>query len=95
MTTPASTMSSSATPTGSAKARPTSNDLSKEGYLRLKKESKKQRRERRQRERERRSAGLFLSDAEFNDYYEWCVKKCRKSKSGVRASWDVARFWGC
>ena len=66
---------------------PASNDLSKGGYLRLKKESKKQRRKRQQRERERGSAGLFLSDVEFNGYYEWCIKGCQKSGLGVRATW--------
>ena len=31
--------------------------------------------------------GLFLNDAEFDNYYKWFVKRGRKSGLGVRASW--------
>ena len=38
-------------------------------------------------ERERHSAGLLLSDAEFEDYYRLFTKRGRRDGIGERDSW--------
>ena len=72
-------------------------DANGEGWMGLKsvwekntKESKKQKRERRQWEREKRSVGLLLGDAEFEDYYRWFAHRARwtpRDELGERDSW--------